>query len=112
MKTDYGTGTINIEYDPSVVHVTGVFNGSESTVVAENIDNVIGVVKISAWNIYGISGDIDFADVEFTVVGSSTDSTPLNLDIAVLKDISYKAKSSVANTSTPHAPQKIIQHPI
>ncbi|MDD5235832.1 MAG: cohesin domain-containing protein [Methanocellales archaeon] len=38
----YGTGTINITYDSSVVHVTGVANGPYST--------------INAWNLAGVSG--------------------------------------------------------
>ena len=38
---DYGTGTINIEYDPAVVHVTGVASSSDSTVIAKKINNSI-----------------------------------------------------------------------
>lgn len=34
--TDFGTGTINITYDPSVVHVTDVTDSSDSVIAAFN----------------------------------------------------------------------------
>jgi len=85
--TDYGSGTINIEYNPSVVHVTDVTSSSDSQVAAYNPNNTIGLVRISASNTYGASGDIDFANVEFTAVG--TGSTPLNLDVVSLYNRSF-----------------------
>ena len=85
--TDYGTGTINIGYDPSVVRVTDVTDGPESQVAAYNLNNTIGLVEISASNPYGVSGDIIFANVTFKAIG--TGSTPLNLNVTVLGDISY-----------------------
>jgi hypothetical protein len=84
---DYGTGTIDIEYDPSVVHVTDVTSSSDSSVTAKNINNTIGLAKISAWNIDGVSGDIIFANVSFASVGVG--STPLILDVVTLQNISY-----------------------
>ena len=86
---NYGTGTINIEYDPAVVHVTDVTSSSDSTVTAKNIDNTTGLVRISAWNLGGASGAIVFTDVIFEAVGSSGDSTPLTLTVDTLQDISY-----------------------
>lgn len=86
----YGTGTISITYDPSVVHVTSVSDGPESTLTAWSVDNTTGVVRISAWNIAGVSGDIVFAKIDFKVVGSAGLSTPLRLDVTILKDTSYK----------------------
>ena len=85
--TDYGTGTINIGYDPSVVRVTDVADGPESQVAAHNMNNTIGLVEISASNPYGVSGDIIFANVTFKAIG--TGSTPLNLNVTVLGNISY-----------------------
>jgi hypothetical protein len=85
--TDYGSGTINIEYDPSVVHVTDVTDSPDSQVPAYNANNTMGLVRISAANVYGASGDIIFANVEFTAVG--TGSTPLDLDVVSLYDRSF-----------------------
>lgn len=95
---NYGTGTINITYDPSVVHVTSASNGPESTVTASNTNNTIGFVGISAWNIAGVSGEIIFANVTFKVVGSAGLSTPLRLNVATLKDTSYKVIDPVSVT--------------
>ena len=85
--TDYGTGTINIGYDPSVVHVTDVINGPKSGIAAHDVNNTLGLAWISASNLYGVSGDIIFANVTFKAIG--TGSTPLNLDVTLLGDISY-----------------------
>jgi|LGVF01.1.fsa_nt_gb hypothetical protein len=84
---DYGTGTINLEYDPAVVHVTGVTSSSDSSVTAKSINNTIGLARISAWNIDGVSGDIIFANVAFASVGVG--STPLILNVVTLQNISY-----------------------
>jgi hypothetical protein len=82
--TDYGSGTIRIWYNHSVVHVTDVRGSPESQVAAKYIDNSIGYTSITASNPYGVSGNITFANVEFTAVGSG--STPLNLTVASLYD--------------------------
>ena len=90
---DYGTGTINIAYDPSVVHVTDVTGSPDSTVASTNIDNTAGLVRISAWNFGGVSGDIVFADVTFDAVGFG--STPLNLTVDTLQNIAYQEVASL-----------------
>jgi hypothetical protein len=86
---NYGTGTINIEYDPAVTHITDVTSSSDSSVTAKNIDNTIGLAKISAWNIDGVSGDIIFADVKINAVGNGGDSTPLTITVDTLQDTAY-----------------------
>ena len=96
--TDYGSGTINIEYNPSVVHVTDVTSSSDSQVAAYNPNNTIGLVRISASNTYGASGDIDFANVEFTAVG--TGSTPLNLDVVSLYNRSFEKVSATPSAGS------------
>ena len=88
--TDYGTGTISVTYDPSVVHVTDVASGPTSTVLAWKPDNTTGITKVSAWNLEGVSGDIIFANVTFYAVGSPGTSTILKLDVITLKDTSIK----------------------
>ena len=85
--TDYGSGTINITYDPSVVHVTDVTSSSDSEVAAFDNNNVTGFTKISALNTDGANGDIVFANVEFTSVG--TGSSPLDINIVTLYDRSF-----------------------
>ncbi|KAF5436889.1 Outer membrane protein assembly factor BamB, contains PQQ-like beta-propeller repeat [Candidatus Methanophagaceae archaeon] len=86
---DYGTGTISVEYNPLVAHVTTVESSSESTVASYNIDNTNGTVSISAWNINGTSGNVMFANVTFEAVGLVESSTALNLTVTLLQDISY-----------------------
>ena len=78
--TDYGTGSITLKYDPSIVHVTDVTGSEDSTVVAWNADNEIGEAKIAAWNINGVSGDIDFATITFRASDKSG-STPLTINV-------------------------------
>ena len=86
---DYGAGTINLAYDSAVVFVEDATGGSDSTVTAKNIDNTAGLVRISAWNLNGVSGNIVFADVTIKVVGNSDDSSTLTLTVDTLQDISY-----------------------
>jgi hypothetical protein len=88
---DYGVGTINITYDPAVVHVAGVSDGDDSTVTASNSNNTAGITSIGAWNIGGVSGDIVFANVALKAVGSSGESSPLSLTVAKLVDTSMDA---------------------
>lgn len=88
---DYGVGIINITYDPVVVQVAGVSDGDDSTVTASNINNTAGIASISAWNTGGVSGDIVFANVVLKAVGSSGESSPLNLTVAKLVDASMKS---------------------
>ena len=90
---NYGTGTIDLTYDPAVVHVTDVTSSPDSIVTANNIDNTTGCVNISAWNMGGVSGEIIFANVHFTAVGVG--STPLNLTVDTLQDTSYQDIPSV-----------------
>jgi predicted RNA-binding protein with TRAM domain len=96
--TDYGTGTIEIEYNSSVVHVTDVTNGPRSQVAAYYVNNTPGLAQISASNLYGVSGDIIFANVTFKAIGAG--STPLNLNVTLLGDISYnEIPATVSNGS-------------
>jgi hypothetical protein len=97
---NYGTGTISITYNPSVVHVTGAAGGPESTVTSWNVDNTTGIVRISAWNIAGVSGDLVFANINFNAVGSADSSTPLNLAITTLKDTDYTDIPATVNNGS------------
>jgi hypothetical protein len=83
---NYGTGTITVSYDPSVVQVAGVANGLFSTVQASNFDNTAGTVNISAQNSGGVSGDIEFARITFEAVGGDAATTHLTLNVQTLAD--------------------------
>jgi len=96
--TDYGTGTIDIEYDPSVTHITNITDGPKSQVAAHDVNNTLGLAQISASNPYGVSGDVIFANVTFEDTGSG--STPLNLNVTLLGDTSYnKIPATVSDGS-------------
>ena len=87
---NYGAGTINITYDPGAVHITGISNSDDSTVTPPDIDNTAGIASVSAWNLAGVSGDIVFADVTLTAVGSEGDSSTLTLDLVKMVNTSMK----------------------
>ena len=96
--TNYGTGTINITYNPGVVHVTDVAGTHQSTLITPNIDNTAGIVRISAWNTGGVSGDVLFANVTLKSVGPC--QSPLRLDIRKLVDTDMSSiLTTVANGS-------------
>ena len=96
--TNYGTGTINITYNPGVVHVTDVAGTHQSTLITPNIDNTAGILRISAWNTGGISGDVVFANVTFESVGPCR--SPLRIDICKLVDTDMSSiLTTVANGS-------------
>ncbi|CAD6492631.1 MAG: Lamin Tail Domain protein [Candidatus Argoarchaeum ethanivorans] len=85
----YGTATVILEYNESVVHVTNVANGSFSSVQACNINNTTGTVNISALNTSGVNGSIEFALITFEAVGGDGDTTPLTLSVQKLCDTGY-----------------------
>ncbi|RZN36780.1 MAG: hypothetical protein EF813_06375 [Methanosarcinales archaeon] len=87
---NYGAGTINITYDPGAVHITGISNSDDSTVTPPDIDNTAGIASVSAWNLAGVSGDIVFADVTLTAVGSEGGSSTLTLDLVKMVNTSMK----------------------
>ena len=94
--TDYGAGTIEIEYNSSVVHVTDVTDGPESHIAAHDVNNTIGFARISASNLQGVSGDTIFANVTFKAIG--TGSTSLNLNVPLLGNILYnKIPATISN---------------
>ena len=100
---DYGVGTMNVWYDPSIVHATDATSGSDSNVVSKGIDNTAGFVRILASNLGGVSGDIAFANVDFMAVGFG--STPLTIDIDTLGDTSYHDISANVSDGSITVPQ-------
>ncbi len=95
--TNYGTGTIKVTYNPAIAQVTGVEGSIDSSVLAWNADNNAGSVTISAWNSNVKSGDVVFADIKFHVIGNSSSSKPLTLDVTTLQDTSDNEISTTLN---------------
>jgi hypothetical protein len=86
--TNLGSGTINLTYKPSVVHVTNVTGGSGNALVVQawSADNTLGTVQIVTWNATDAhSGDVLFAHVTYKAVASAG-STPLNITVRDLVD--------------------------
>ena len=86
--TNLGSGTIDVSYNPEIVHVTEVTSGTGNAlkVQAWNINNTIGLVQIVAWDTNAPhSGDVIFANVTYKAV-ASTGSTPLNITVRKLKE--------------------------
>jgi hypothetical protein len=98
--TGYGTATITLEYNESVVHVTTVADGQFSAVQACNINNTTGTVRISAWNMTEVDGDIEFALITFEAVGGDGDTTPLTLSVQTLQDIDYNNLANHASNGS------------
>jgi hypothetical protein len=65
--------------------------------LAWNADNNAGSVTISAWNSNVKSGDVVFADIKFHVIGNSSSSKPLTLDVTTLQDTSDNEISTTLN---------------
>lgn len=89
--TNLGSGTINVSYNPLVVHVTGVASGTGNALMVQtwNINNTIGDVQIVAWDLNAPhSGDVVFANLSFKAV-ASMGSTRLNITVRKLKDYDY-----------------------
>jgi hypothetical protein len=89
--TDLGSGTIDVSYDPAVVHVTAVTNGTGNalTIQAWNSDNATGTVRIVAWDAAAPhSGNVIFANVTYKAVGNGTDISPLNITVRDLEHYS------------------------
>ncbi|MBN1761993.1 MAG: hypothetical protein JW878_02775 [Methanomicrobia archaeon] len=84
-----GSGTIDVSYDPAVVHVTGVTDGTGDAlkVQAWNVDNATGIVQIVALDAATPhSGTVIFANVTFSAVGEATQESPLNITVRDLGD--------------------------
>ena len=107
---NYGTGTIRIVYDPTVVHVTDVTDGSDSDILAHAINNTIGFVNISAMNTDGVSGDVTFANVVFDAIGVG--STQLTITVDKLKDITYNSLPVTISNGTINVIDPSTPHPI
>ena len=99
--TNLGSGTIDVSYNPEIVHVTDVESGTGNALMVHsgNADNVNGNVQIAAWDTNTPhSGDVIFANLSFKAV-ASTGSTPLNLSVEDLED--YYNYTQIPHTTNP-----------
>jgi PGF-pre-PGF domain-containing protein len=98
--TNYGTGTIIIDFKPDILEVTDVKGSLGSSIVAGIPDNTRGTVLISAWNVTGTSGIISFGIISFKT--KNPGKSQLNITINTLEDIDYvefKSSTSIINGS-------------
>lgn len=85
---DLGGCQINMTYDSSVVHVTGVTQG-DMTLLAYNINNGSGWINANAIETSGGNGDVVFAYVNLTAIADWGNSSVLDITVDKLCDITY-----------------------
>ncbi len=85
---DLGGCQINMTYDSSVVHVTGVTQG-DMTLLAYNINNGSGWINANAIETSGGNGDVVFAYVNLTAIADWANSSVLDITVDKLCDITY-----------------------
>ncbi|RLG32000.1 hypothetical protein DRN97_08415 [Methanosarcinales archaeon] len=98
---DVAVVTVNITYDPSVIHVTDAGN-SDFQLFFKNLCFVDkGWVKMGAYQVMnGLSGDVKFAELNITPVGSPGETTNLEIEVITLTDSEDKPiKAAVKNGS-------------
>jgi PGF-pre-PGF domain-containing protein len=103
--TNLGAVTVNLTFDPMIVHVTSVDNatGNAMGLVVANIDNSTGLVQVSSIDIGGKSGDVIIANLALDAVGAAGTSSPLNIEIVTFTDAITSATipaTSVSGTFT------------
>ena len=79
---------VNVTFDPSVVHVTGVTEGDMS-LMAHNINNDAGWMGLNAISVHGCSDTVVFAKLNLLAVGSRGDASPLSIHVGELFDTTY-----------------------
>jgi len=85
--TELGAATICLHYTPSVVHVTSVAEGNLGGTFLSTIDNVTGVTNMTWFTATGMNGTFTFANVTLYAVGSAGDTSPLNLEVKTLANV-------------------------
>jgi hypothetical protein len=104
--TALGGGVINITFNSSVIHVTGVTEGGGNalTIGAWNSNNSgnPGSARIAAYSTWlpGQSGDVTFASITFSAVGAVDSTSSLNLSVESLFTIRYVEISNTARNGT------------
>ncbi|MEA3281418.1 MAG: Ig-like domain-containing protein [Euryarchaeota archaeon] len=86
--TNLGGCELNMTYNESVVHVTDVTPG-ELDLLVSTFDNGSGWMYANAINASGLDGDIVFAYINLTAVGSKGDASLMDITVKDLFDVSY-----------------------
>ncbi len=94
----YDTGTITVNYNPAMVRAIDVEGSQDSTISAFNVDSINGNVTISAMNVNGATGDFPFAIVTFKAIDTGT--SPLDISVDTLQDISYNPITASINNGS------------
>ena len=95
-----GGGNITFTYDPTVVHVTDVYQGDLRFSFKYRIDNGTGWMCANALDVDGLSGNITFAHLDLTAVGDDGDASPLSITSANIFDIDYTTIAYTVNNGS------------
>ena len=85
---DVAVVTINVTYDPSVIRVTDAGDSDFQVFIPNLCCTNEGWVKMGAYqvNMDGLSGDVKFAELTITPVGSPGENTDLEIEVISLFD--------------------------
>ena len=97
--TDLGGCDINITYNVSVVHIVNVTEG-DMTLLRYLIDNGTGWVRMNTINVTGLAEDVVVAYLNLTAVGRDGDTSPLNIAVDKLFDMSYDSINYTVTNGT------------
>lgn len=86
--TDILGGALNFSYDPSVIHILSITNG-DIGMVTPNINNSEGFAYVNAFSTVEKSGDVVFAWVEISAIGTEDVSTTLEITVISLFNVTY-----------------------
>ncbi|MFA4956988.1 MAG: hypothetical protein WC556_08475 [Candidatus Methanoperedens sp.] len=87
--TNLGSVTVNLTFNPAVVHVSSVDASTGNAMTFGfilNIDNSSGFAIVTAGSLIGLSGDVIIANFTLNAVGSEGTSSPLNISIDSFAD--------------------------
>jgi len=88
--SNIGAMDISVTYNPDVISPTGVVaNGTliSATDLIANHTATSGIVNISVASLYGINGTGSIATIQFSVVGSGNETSPLTLSTVDAYDL-------------------------
>ena len=97
--TNLGVASINLSYEPSVVHVLSVSDGDFDTGAFSEINNSEGIARIGAFQMQsaGLNGEVKLCEVELKAVGAAGASSRLKIDVSELKDVTQEGKDISAD---------------
>jgi len=87
--SNIGAMDISLTYNPAVISPTGVANGTliSATDLIANCTATSGIVNVSVASLYGINDTGSIAIIQFSVVGSDNETSPLTLGTVVAYDL-------------------------